>query len=219
MILPSSLTLLGGMWSSPARPHGNFDILPAVEKVANLPIPRWLSRVSNRAGRKIALARGRPSDYPPPAFRRIGVADTSTSRTALLSRRCRCGLVLTAVGLSALLGAARVLEPNPLGRGTHEQLGLPPCTFVILFNRPCPSCGMTTLWAWLMRGHVAAALRANAAGTLLCAMAMVGVPWLLFSAAGGRWLPGTPNAVAAAAIAATATLTAILQWGWRLLGG
>ena len=78
---------------------------------------------------------------------------------------------------------------------------------------------MTTAWAWLMRGQVAAAIRANAAGTLLGAMAVIGVPWLLVSAARGRWLPGSPNAAVAAAIAAIVTLVAILQWGWRLLGG
>ena len=78
---------------------------------------------------------------------------------------------------------------------------------------------MTTAWAWLTRGQVAAATRANLAGTLLAAMAVIGVPWLLVSAACGRWLPGSPSAVAAAAIAATVTLVAIVQWGWRLLGG
>ena len=78
---------------------------------------------------------------------------------------------------------------------------------------------MTTSWAWLMRGQVAAAIRTNAAGTLLGAMAVVGVPWLLGSAARGRWLPGSPNVVAVAAFAATVTLVAMIQWGWRLLSG
>ena len=50
-------------------------------------------------------------------------------------------------------------------------------------------------------------------------MAVIGVPWLLVSAARGRWLPGTPNSVAAAALAATVTLVAMIQWGWRLLSG
>ena len=155
----------------------------------------------------------------PLLFPELAWQKTSPSRTAPLSGRSRRWLVLTAVGLSALLGVARALEPNPLGHGTHQQLGLPPCTFMMLFNRPCPSCGMTTAWAWLMRGQVAAATRANAAGTLLGVMAVIGVPWLLVSAARGRWLPGSPNAVVWAAIAATVTLVAIIQWGWRLLGG
>jgi hypothetical protein len=78
---------------------------------------------------------------------------------------------------------------------------------------------MTTAWAWLMRGQVAAALRSNAAGALLGMLALAGVPWLLVSAARGRWLPCTPGPVAAAWMAVALVLIALIQWGWRLLGG
>jgi len=149
----------------------------------------------------------------------MSVAETSTSRTALLSGRYRLGLILLAIGLAALLGLARALEPNPQGRGTHQQLGLPPCTFVVLFGRPCPTCGMTTSWAYLVRGHVVAALRSNTSGALLGMLALVGVPWLLVSAVRGRWLPGTPNAEVTAGLAVTLVVIALIQWGWQLLAG
>ncbi len=147
------------------------------------------------------------------------MAQTGTSRTVLLSGRLRLALTLLAIGLAALLGVAWALEPNPKGRGTHEQLGLPPCTFVVLFGRPCPTCGMTTSWAWLMRGEVRAALRANASGTLLGMLALVGVPWLLASAGRGRWLPGTPGPALTAVAAVALVVIALVQWGWRLLAG
>ncbi len=147
------------------------------------------------------------------------MAETNTSRTVLLSGRYRLGLTVLALGLAVLLGVARVLTPNSQGRGTHQQLGLPPCTFLALFGRPCPTCGMTTAWAWLMRGCVDSALRSNASGTLLGLLALAGVPWLLVSAARGRWLPCTPTPVAAAGIAVALVLIALVQWSWRLWSG
>ena len=168
---------------------------------------------------KSLLHGGGLSEYLPPAFHWISVAETSTSRTVLLSGRYRLGLTLLAIGLAALLGVARALQPNPQGRGTHQQLGLPPCTFVALFGRPCPTCGMTTSWAWLMRGHVVAALRSNASGALLGMLALAGVPWLLVSAARGRWLPGTPGPEVTAGMAVALVAIALIQWGWRLLAG
>jgi hypothetical protein len=53
---------------------------------------------------------------------------------------------------------------------------------------PCPSCGMTTSFALLVRGDVENSLRANAVGTLLAAFGLVLVPWSLASVARGRLL-------------------------------
>ena len=58
---------------------------------------------------------------------------------------------MVAIGLLLPLGAAVRLQPAREGLGTHQQLGLPPCTFRVLFDRPCPSCGMSTSWAHLVR--------------------------------------------------------------------
>jgi hypothetical protein len=76
---------------------------------------------------------------------------------------------------------------------------------------------MTTAWGWLVRGHAADALRANAGGGLLAAAAMIGVPWLLLSALRGRWLAWTPNSTALGWAAAVVLAVALLQWGWRLM--
>ena len=42
---------------------------------------------------------------------------------------------------------ARSIEPDQRGYGTHEQVGLPPCTFIRVFNVRCPTCGMMTSFA------------------------------------------------------------------------
>jgi hypothetical protein len=128
----------------------------------------------------------------------------------------RIALAALALLLLALLVTAGTLTPNPLGYGTHQQLGLPPCTFYVIFNRPCPACGMTTSWAWVLRGHAGRALAANAGGTLLACLSLVGAPWLLISTVRGRWF-GSPNPWIMAGIAGTVGLVTMGQWIWRLL--
>lgn len=104
-------------------------------------------------------------------------------------------LMLAAGGatLVALLTVALWLRPSPLGRGTHEQLGLPACAFVAVIGKPCPSCGMTTAWARFVRGQLWQALQANVGGTVLAMAAVVAAPWSLVSAARGRWLFARPG--------------------------
>jgi hypothetical protein len=84
-----------------------------------------------------------------------------------------CGLgvrVIVAAWVLAgggLLGVARSLSPASAGLGTHQQLGLPPCSMRMLFGLRCPACGMTTSWSWLTRGDLVASASANLSGMLL----------------------------------------------------
>jgi hypothetical protein len=102
-------------------------------------------------------------------------------------------MVLGGAILVTLLIVAAVLKPNPHGMGTHRQLGLPPCTLVMLVGVRCPSCGMTTSWAHLMRGNLIGSVRTNSGGTLFALAALVSGPWLLLSGVAGRWRFWQPN--------------------------
>ena len=57
-----------------------------------------------------------------------------------------------------------------------------------LTGYPCPSCGMTTSFALLVRGDVLNSLRANCAGTLLALTLLATIPWSIVSALRARWL-------------------------------
>lgn len=59
------------------------------------------------------------------------------------------------------------LTPSPSGVGTHEELGLPPCGFLTLTGYPCPSCGLTTVFALLLHGRIFDALRVQPFGVVL----------------------------------------------------
>src|SRR5207247_9298414 len=84
------------------------------------------------------------------------------------------------------------LNPYKDGRvwyeGTHQQLGLPTCTFKEVTGVPCPACGMTSSFALLVRGDMVNSLRANAAGTVLALLLLAVIPWSIVSALCGRWL-------------------------------
>jgi hypothetical protein len=96
----------------------------------------------------------------------------------------RGGLLAIAAGLLVIFGIASALNPyddegQPRRMETHRQLGLPPCTFYGMTGVPCPSCGMTTSFALLVRGDVWNSLKANAVGSLLAAFCLVLIPWSL----------------------------------------
>ena len=117
------------------------------------------------------------------------------------------------------LGVACRLEPNPQNRGTHRQLGLPPCTMVVVTGHRCPACGMTTAWSHLVRGHLIGALRANVGGALLGLLTLAAVPWLLVSAARGRWLGWVADMNVLAWVLAAILLVTLIDWGVRLTFG
>jgi len=86
------------------------------------------------------------------------------------TRRGSAARPIAAVILGAslsVLAVAAWLKPNPAGMGTHTQLGLPPCTAVVVTGYPCPTCGMTTAFAHTVRGQLLAAFWAQPAGFAL----------------------------------------------------
>lgn len=61
------------------------------------------------------------------------------------------------------------LSPSPEGHGTHCQLGLPACGFLTVTGYPCPSCGLTTSFSYLVRGQVLKSLQTQPFGTVFLA--------------------------------------------------
>lgn len=91
-------------------------------------------------------------------------------------------LLVAAAGLMGLLGLAKALEPDPRGFGTHTQLGIQPCAFATLTGRLCPTCGMTTAFAWFVRGRIDRSWQANPAGCLFALLTVPVIAWLVGSA-------------------------------------
>ena len=74
------------------------------------------------------------------------------------------GIVLCA---GSVLVLSFLLEPNPAGLGTHQQLGLQPCGFLVMTQYPCPMCGMTTTFSLMTHGEIIGAIRNQPFGVVL----------------------------------------------------
>lgn len=100
----------------------------------------------------------------------------------------RLWAALFLAGSLVLLGIAAWLKPDPRGFGTHQQLvGQGPCGMLVLTGLPCPTCGMTTAFAYTVRGQWLRAILAQPAGFVF-ALATAGLAG--FSGAAllrGRW--------------------------------
>lgn len=134
-----------------------------------------------------------------------------------LSFRNRLVAALGAVALLVPLGIACLLEPNVSGHGTHRQLGFPPCTFVVLCGVRCPTCGMTTAWANVVRGRLLDGFAANVGGVLLALAAVAAVIGLATTAFLGRrprWFPTTDRLAWGGIVVAAITL---VDWAIRIL--
>lgn len=81
------------------------------------------------------------------------------------------------LAFAAVVAVAASLDPAPVGVGTHTQLRLPPCGVWLVFGKPCPSCGMTTAFAWMSRGRWIRGVRAQPAGA---AVFLAALGWWLY---------------------------------------
>jgi hypothetical protein len=152
-----------------------------------------------------------------------GATAAGAARTG---RVARAGLVAIAAGLVCVFGAAFWINPyapdgTPRTMATHTQLGMPPCNFVVMTGKPCPACGMTTSFALLVRGDVAASMRANWAGSVIAVLWAGTLVWALASAAAGRLLlvpRGRGELVLTMTVGAVLALM-LIRWAGVLIGG
>lgn len=133
-------------------------------------------------------------------------------RLAAYQRR---NYLTSGIVLLGLLVLAGILKPNAAGYGTHQQLGLPPCTFKTIFGVRCPTCGMTTSWSYFVRGNLAASWQANAGGTCLAISAAIGAVWAILSAIRGENRLRVPRTAPWAFVALVLAIT-LLDWAIKL---
>ena len=80
--------------------------------------------------------------------------------------RYRLGAFLLAIVCASVLAAARYVQPEAGGIGTHEQLNLPACGFYERTGYPCITCGMTTSFSHMVRGEVWGSFMVQPAGAI-----------------------------------------------------
>lgn len=105
------------------------------------------------------------------------MSDSSPQSRRALTRTQRLLTVLLGAGIVVVFGIAGWLKPDLRGFGTHQQLGMPPCTFRTLTGVNCPHCGLTTSFSWFVRGQFDNSMKANPAGLILASASVVILIW------------------------------------------
>jgi hypothetical protein len=134
----------------------------------------------------------------------------------------RIGLILIAVVLGVVFYVATQVQPyNPDGTAmraaSHQTIGLPPCRFKEWTGTGCPSCGMTTSFALLVRGDLVNSMRANWVGTSLAIFCAAVIPWAIISAFRGKYLWVQRVDAMLALSVGVLTVAMLLRWGTILL--
>jgi hypothetical protein len=83
----------------------------------------------------------------------------------------------------------------------------------------CPSCGMTTSFAWFVRGRLDRSWQANPVGTLMVPTCVVLIPWLLAGAAWGRPVGCRSLEPPLIGLIVAIVALSLLSWTFRLLIG
>jgi hypothetical protein len=129
---------------------------------------------------------------------------------------------LIAAGIVLVFIVATRVQPYdadgaPMRMASHQSIGLPPCRFQQILKVPCPSCGMTTSFALLVRGDIVNSLRANWVGTALAVFSAILIPWSLLSAFRGKFLWVKRLEDAMTITVAAFTIAMLVRWGAVLL--
>lgn len=131
--------------------------------------------------------------------------------------RILAGLAALA-GLIVLAVAVR-LTPDPRGFGTHRQLGVQPCGMLVTTGLPCPTCGMTTAFSYMVRGRLIRAFMSQPAGLALGLSTIVGVVIGLRLALVGRGPRLDRFGITPFRLFLALLILLVAGWGFKLLTG
>lgn len=163
------------------------------------------------AGREHDATARAPRTHP------LGPLVSSRAMThPVLGRLAVLGVV---AGCAAALTAGALLHPDARGYGTHEQVGLGPCGFPVYVGLPCPSCGMSTAFAYTVRGQWLRAAYAQPMGWLVCVATMAAVPVGLWCFWRGRVIEVNWYRVNAAWMVLVILLLFLAAWAFKIVSG
>lgn len=135
-----------------------------------------------------------------------------TDGSGMLPRLGALGLALACSGPLLL---AAMLTPSAEGIGTHRQMGLPECGFVLATGYPCATCGCTTAFAHAADGSLLSAIITQPFGGLLAlALAMMALiaGW---SAASGMKLAPLGRVMATRRFVLSWLVLLVVAWGYK----
>ena len=141
----------------------------------------------------------------------------SATGLAALTPGKRIVAALVSTGCLGVLVVAVILKPSPTGITTHGGLGLPPCGWEAATGMPCMTCGMTTSFAWAVRGNLLASLWVQPFGTVLALLCAV-VCWAgLYAAVTGRPIHRVLSMLRPRTYFIAVGVLGLGAWAWKAL--
>jgi hypothetical protein len=125
--------------------------------------------------------------------------------------------MVIALACATVLGLAAWMTPSPTGIGTHSQLRLPPCGWIVMMDMPCPTCGMTTAFSHAAHGQIVASFLSQPMGCLL-AIATAMTLWIsLLVAVTGSPIARYFGRMCGARSAWIVAAMILVAWGYKIL--
>lgn len=128
------------------------------------------------------------------------------------------------LSIVVVFGIAMQLTPSPTGLGTHQSLGRllgeadwPPCTSVVVFGLPCPTCGMTTSFAHFVRGQWFASFHVQPAGFILAMGCAVGAAYCGYVFVSGKRVRVRSRWYSAGRVAMLLIGIVVVGWAYKLI--
>jgi hypothetical protein len=124
--------------------------------------------------------------------------------------------LIISAGCLGVLGTAAWLAPSPSGVGTHQALHYKPCEFLVRGGIPCPTCGMTTSFAWFARGNLPASIWVQPMGFLLAVLTAAGFWVGLYMGLSGKPALRLLRLLPARYYLIPLMAFAVAAWGWKM---
>ena len=145
------------------------------------------------------------------------MSDSSSRFRSVLTHTQRRLTVLSGFGIVVVFGIASWLTPDPRGFGTHQQLGMPACSFQLITGIQCPHCGLTTSFSWFIRGQFEKSFRTNPAGFILAFVSVGILIWIiLINIRGAFVITNAPGRIALFGFGIWVVLS-IVVWVFKVL--
>jgi len=122
----------------------------------------------------------------------------------------------TSLGCLAVLAVALVVHPDRSGVGSHRQAGFVRCQFLDRSGVPCPTCGMTTSFAYFARGQVIGSLYVQPMGAVLAVLSGMTFWGGLYIALTGRPVYRMLGFIPARCYLIPLFALFVLGWAWKI---
>jgi hypothetical protein len=124
--------------------------------------------------------------------------------------------LIVAIACLGILITAFRLPPIPTGIGTHTGLHMQDCAWLYRIGIPCPSCGMTTSFAWFVRGNIVASFYVQPFGFVLALITTI-VFWVaIYAAISGKPVTQLLHRLPAKYTWGAILVLAMSAWAWKI---